>query len=93
MIVQKVFETFTLTYVKDKWLITNIESDYSDTNYNSDAFKLDYFEALNANEGNVKAAVGALRNKYKWLPSDAVLEQELHRLEELAKDMYWFTTN
>lgn len=93
LIVQKVFETFTLTYVKDKWLITNIESDYSDTNYNSDAFKLDYFEALNANDGNVKAAVGALRNKYKWLPGDAVLEQELHRLEELAKDMYWFTTN
>lgn len=93
LIVQKVFETFTLTYVKDKWLITNIESDYSDTNYNSDAFKIDYFEALNANDGNVNAAVGALRNKYKWLPGDAVLEQELHRLEELAKDMYWFTTN
>lgn len=82
--IQKFSETFTLTFVKDKWLITHIESDYTDIDFDSDAFKAEYFSELQKNEGNVMKAVGALRNKYKWLPSDAILKQELHRLEEAA---------
>ena len=82
--IQKVSETFTLTYEKDKWLITHIESETSDIDFDSDVFKSDYFNELQKNEGNVMKAVGALRGKYSWLPSDTILTQELERLESEA---------
>lgn len=87
---QKVHETYTLTYYKDKWLITDIETESEDIPFDTQAFKNDYFESINEHDGNVIQAIQPLRNKYEWLPSDAILLRELHRLEEAANDIFSF---
>ena len=80
--IEKINATITLTYVKDKWLITDIEPVSTKIDLNNFTFKSEYFYSVSENNGDVIKAVGELRNKYSWLPSDEVLKIEQIRLEE-----------
>lgn len=86
--VEKAFETFTLTYIKDRWIITNIEQNLFETNFNSFTFKNEYFYTVKQNDGDVIKTIQQLRDKYPWLPSKATLEREQIRLEEEANQLF-----
>lgn len=87
---QKITETFTLTYIKNKWLITDIETESEDIPFDTKTFKSDYFESIKLNDGNVIQAIHPLRNKYEWLPSDEILLRELHHIEKAKNDILSF---
>lgn len=84
--VEKVFDTITLTYKKDRWIITDLESSSFVIDVNSPVFKSDYYTALSLNDGDVIKAVDSIREKYQWLPSNTVLEFEKQRIIESLKD-------
>jgi len=80
-IVEKVFEVYTLTYVKDRWLITDITSDYETIPVSCNGFHSDYFNTLAETNGDVIEAVRRLSLRYPWLPSIASLEKEKALIE------------
>ena len=75
-VVEKVQETFTLTYKKNRWVITNIETQSFTLPVSTRSFKSDYWNKLAENGGDVIKTVGELRSKYEWLPSDAAMKAE-----------------
>lgn len=79
---EKVNATITLTYVKDRWLITNIDTVSTKIDFNNFTFKSEYFYTVKQNNGDVIKSVRELRNKYSWLPSEEVLKNEEIRLAE-----------
>lgn len=86
--VEKVFETITLTFVKNQWLITNIETETVDTNFNNFTFKQDYFKTIAQNEGDVLKTIEQLREKYYWFPSKNTILREKKRLDDIATDPF-----
>lgn len=80
-IVEKVFAVYTLTYVKDKWLITDITSDYQTVPVSCNTFKNDYLNQISLCDGDVITAVSKIRSKYPWLPTETSLEKEKALIE------------
>ena len=79
-IVEKVTSTVTLTFKKNRWVITGLSSENENINADCEAFKADYFEALKENDGEVIKAVNSLRGKYEWLPEKDAMERERERI-------------
>lgn len=79
-IVEKIHETFTLTFINDKWLITDIETQSTTLNVNCEKFQSDYFAALAEHNGNQIDAVESLKNLYEWLPTKYAMQSENDRL-------------
>jgi len=77
--IEKVDATVTLTYEKDKWLITQIDTSSTDIAIDNSIFKNDYFNAVKQYDGDVVKAVQSLQSKYRWLPSEEVLKIEQER--------------
>ncbi|MCR4632068.1 MAG: hypothetical protein K5786_10600, partial [Treponema sp.] len=75
-VVEKVHEDITLTYKKDRWVITNIETESNTLPVSNKKFKADYWNAVAKNGGDVLKALPQLRQKYEWLPSDAAMKAE-----------------
>ena len=75
-VVEKVHEDITLTYNKDRWVITNIETESNTLPVSNKKFKADYWNAVAENGGDVIKALPQLRQKYEWLPSDAAMKAE-----------------
>lgn len=90
--VDKITETFNLTFIKDKWLITNIETETERLSVDCKKFIEDYLNQLEANENDVLKATSALRSKYFWLPTeqtmkaeyDRIMDEYLHPFKELG---------
>lgn len=80
-IVEKTTATVSLTFKKGRWIITDIEYSGTDLKVDCQAFKTDYFEALEASEGVVIPAAQALRAKYPWLPEQDALQREKDRID------------
>lgn len=72
-------QTFTLTYNKDRWFITAIETITEPQEFNSTSFKNDYLSALVRNDGDIIKAAEQLRFQYLWIPPKKELEKELNR--------------
>lgn len=87
-IVEKVFEDFTLTFQKNRWVITDISTESVTVPVSSITFKNDYFNQLAVTNKNVIEAVENLRGKYPWLPTKAALENEDKRLQAKAEDIF-----
>lgn len=81
---EMVTQTFTLTYKKDRWYITNIETENEPVEFNSTAFKNDYLTALVRNNGDVVAATDQLRFQYIWLPPKEDIQKEARRRYALS---------
>jgi len=80
-LVDKITDTITLTYKKNRWVITDIEENKRiKLNVDCAKFKADYFEELKKSNGEVIPAVDALRSKYEWLPEDAAMQRERDRI-------------
>ena len=78
--VEKRHSTFTLTYIKDRWIITDIVSDAEVLDVDCNKFKSDYFNALTEFNYNQLEATASLREKYNWLPTDYAMKIENDRL-------------
>lgn len=78
-----VTQTFTLTFKKDRWLITNIEIESEKIDFNTTAFKNDYLTALIRCNKNVIQAVEQLRISYNFLPPKEILQKEQNHRDEL----------
>jgi len=80
-IIEKITATITLTYVKNRWILTNLVSESKDLNVDSNSFKMEYYSILEQTNNDVLEAVNILRKKYNWLPSKTVMENEQTRLK------------
>ena len=79
--VEKQTDFYTLTFKKNRWVITDIEGTSQDINVDSNAFKADYFAALSTYENDVIKAAESLRSKYNWLPEAGALQREKEQIE------------
>lgn len=80
-LVDKVTVTMTLTYKKNRWIITDIEeTKRQKLGVDCGEFKADYFEELKKSGGEVIPAVNALRSKYEWLPEKDAMDRERDRI-------------
>ena len=82
--VEYVNTIFTLTYKKDRWLITDIQNSFEQVEFNSRLFKNEYFNALRQNDKDVLKVVEMLSLRYPWLPTQTVLKAEKERLDYKA---------
>lgn len=80
--------TFTLTYKKDRWYITNIDTESESVEFNSIAFKNDYLTSLIKNDGDVIKTCNQLRLTYFWLPSEEALLIEKEKRDLALKDPF-----
>lgn len=71
--VEKVSDIVTLTWRKNRWIVTDVQSEASETSVKVKDFRADYDAALLQSENDVTKAVSQLREKYAWLPTDAEL--------------------
>ncbi|MCR4899942.1 MAG: hypothetical protein K5907_03905 [Treponema sp.] len=87
--VTKNHDTFTLTFKKNKWIISNIESLSEEAiEFDSDSFKGEYFNLVVENDGDAVKAVKELSSKYDFLPSQKEMLTERKLLEEYLADPY-----
>lgn len=78
----------TLTYNGKRWIISNITVFEQPYDFDSTQFKLDYFELLDINGGDIQRTVEMISAKYPWVPSSASIEREKQRLIKIAEDMF-----
>jgi len=83
-IVEDTVEIYTLTYIKDRWLITNISTESTVIPVKCSTFKNDYLNQLTIDQGDAIKAVNNLRKKYVWLPTEASMKKELELIEYKA---------
>ena len=86
--VSKNRDTVTLTFKKDKWIITNIETNEQDIAVDSNALKTAYFDRVLQNEGDVIKAVRDLSLTYDFLPSQKEMQTEKAKLDAYYADPY-----
>jgi len=82
-------ETYTLTFKKNRWIITDINTISTENlQLSASYFFTEYFQTLNTNEGDVVRTVETLRVKYPWLPQKTLIEQEIERQKELSENPF-----
>ncbi len=80
--VDKITATVTLSWKKNRWVITDIEENKKQgLGVDCNKFKEDYFAELNKSGGEVIPAVDALRSKYEWLPEKEAMQREKDQIE------------
>lgn len=83
--VEKISEIFTLTYKKNRWIITDFTTELEDMGVDCQGFKNDYIKACTEEKNDVVLAANSLRNKYPWLPEASYIEAEQARLRYIAE--------
>lgn len=73
--VEEYCDRVSLEYKKDRWLITDIESERKESLVLTETFCNDYETALLQNENDLSKAVLLLRQKYDFIPTDEELMQ------------------
>ncbi|MCQ2573634.1 MAG: hypothetical protein MJ182_07045 [Treponema sp.] len=76
---EKQTDIVTLTFKKDKWIITDIVSSAEPVNIKSIDFFREYFSVFNLTDKDAKATVRILKNTYPWLPTQNAFDLELER--------------
>ena len=80
--VDKFISTYTLTYKKNRWVITDMQDEPRiPLNVDCSQFKKDYFAQLEKTEGDVMKATDNLRSKYEWLPEKDAMQREHDQIE------------
>ena len=81
-------DTFTLTFKKNKWIITSIETSSVDVEVDSDLFKSEYFNNIIRNEGDVVKTIKQMSFQYDFLPSEKEMKIEKQAYDEYLADPY-----
>ncbi|MCQ2596657.1 MAG: hypothetical protein MJ181_02320 [Treponema sp.] len=79
VVCDKQVDTVTLTFLKDKWIVTDITSEVESQHVESIKFFTEYFTVLEMTGGDPVAAIRILKNQYPWLPSQEAFDLELTR--------------
>ena len=66
-------DTVTLTWRKNRWLVTSCENITNESTVKLKDVRDAYAAALEATDGDIAQAVGILRARFAWLPTDAEL--------------------
>lgn len=81
----------TLTFQKNRWMVTNIDVTAEDIFINTDDFLKEYWATLSKHNGSVKEALVAMRAKYPWLPTANDVEmEEKYKAQQLQELMESF---
>ena len=88
ILLTKNIDTFTLTYKKDRWIITSIETSAQDCNLDSNQFKSDYFTRVAENNGDVVKTIKELSLTYDFLPSQKEMTIEKQIFDEYLANPY-----
>ena len=86
--VDKITETYTLTVLKNRWLITNIQTESKQLDVDCSRFKNDYYNQLEANDKNVLKSTAILRERYDWLPTENAMQRENDLINEETAHPY-----
>ena len=81
-------DTFTLTFKKKKWVITNIETSEQTIEIDSDLFKSEYFNLVIQNDGDPVKTIKQMSFKYDFLPSEKEMNIEKEAFIEYLKNPY-----
>ena len=73
--------TITLTWLKNRWILTNIDVKAEAMPFNTQEFKSEYHESISRNNGDVIKACNELSFRYAWIPASIVLQNEEQRLK------------
>ncbi|MCR5253312.1 MAG: hypothetical protein K6C98_06325 [Treponema sp.] len=71
-----------LSWIKNRWILTDINIEASPFSFSTEEFLKDYKETIKKNDGDIVKAAGQLRMRYPWVPEDQVLQAELQKLKE-----------
>lgn len=85
---EKCTDTFTLTYEKDKWIITDIETAQKTVYFDSDTFKQEFFSLLEKNNGDPVQAVNILSDKYEFMPTQSDMTKNKKAYEDFLNNPY-----
>ena len=88
LFVTKNKDTFTLTFKKNKWIITDIQTSSTEIDLDSDLFKSEFFNLLVQNENDPVATIKQLSFKYDFLPAEKEMKIEKQEFEEYLKDPF-----
>lgn len=73
-------DILTLTFFKNRWLITAINGESTDIAVDSAFFKKDVLQAFETY--GIPAGIETLRNKYMWLPSKEALKNAAEKIQK-----------
>ena len=63
-------DNVTLTWIKNRWVITSLESKEEDSPCKKSSLYTDYSRALVDNGGDIDTALRSISDKYQWLPTE-----------------------
>jgi hypothetical protein len=76
-------DTVTLTYKKNRWIITGINPAVNEISVDSSRFKNDFLNECKAVKGDPVQALIQLKPEYSWLPDASVMKNEVDRQKKL----------
>jgi hypothetical protein len=76
-------DTVTLTYKKNRWIITGINPVVNEIPVDSSRFKNDFLNECKAFKGDPVQALIQLKSEYSWLPDASVMKDEVDRQKKL----------
>lgn len=87
IVVEKNEATFTLTYSNKQWMITNIETEDYQVDFDSFEFKKEYFSLMKASGNDFFDSANKLKFRYDFVPTEQELRAELDRISKEQADM------
>ena len=78
---EKHTDTITLTFIKDKWMVTDIFAEQEPVPVDTEEFFKDFIAALNEHNSRETALI-ALKSKYQWLPKIEALLIAQKKIDE-----------
>ena len=81
-------DTFTLTFKKNRWIITDIQTSETEIELDSDIFKSEYFNLLIQNDSDVVKTINQMSFKYDFLPSEKEMKIEKQEFDDYLNDPF-----
>lgn len=88
LFIEYVTGTVTLNYIKNRWIITDLETESETLPVDSSRFYYEYFKLLKTNEGNIETTVRQMSFENPWLPQLNLVKKEIKKQEDLIKDPF-----
>ena len=81
-------DTFTLTFKKNRWMITEIQTSETEIELDSDLFKSEYFNLLIQNDNDIVKTINQMSYKYDFLPSQKEMKIEKQKFDDFLNDPF-----
>lgn len=86
--VEFVTQTYTLSFINNRWIITDISGEYENVELDTSLFYMDYFQLLNKNTGDTIKTVEMLSIRYPWLPQKSLIQKEINSQKQLVSNPF-----